>query len=151
MTSTVTPSAATGVRIPEAVRARLIARIRADRPEITTELADRIVSGTAVFLTVAAANPEAPMTPSALVDVGWHAWVLHTVDYAKFCDRIGRFVHHVPDTMPRTMAHGRVGVTSTVEVIKAAGYPVDAELWAVAAGDCDSKCTQCYAGCSDSP
>ncbi|MET7298339.1 phosphotransferase [Embleya sp. NPDC005575] len=35
------------------------------------------------------------MVPSALIDVGWHAWVLHTVDYAEYCDRIGRFVHRV--------------------------------------------------------
>ncbi|OPC81142.1 hypothetical protein B4N89_09430 [Embleya scabrispora] len=147
MTSTITPTATTGVPVPDAVRARLITRIRADRPEIGAELADRIVTGTAVFLAVGAANPEARMTPSALVDVGWHAWVLHTIDYAEYCERIGRFVHHVPDPAPRTMADARAEVSRTAERIKAAGHPVDAELWTVAAADC----TQCHAGCSDSP
>ncbi|WP_439675880.1 glycine-rich domain-containing protein [Embleya sp. MST-111070] len=147
MTSTLSPKAATGVLVPAAVRARLTARIRADRPEIDADLADRIVTGTAEFLTVSAADPRARMVPSALIDVGWHAWVLHTVDYAEYCDRIGRFVHHVPDTGSRTMAQGRDDVVRTAEAIKAAGFEVDAELWAVAAADC----SQCHAGCHDSP
>ncbi|MFE5327941.1 glycine-rich domain-containing protein [Embleya sp. NPDC056575] len=109
------------------------------------------MTDTAVFLAVGAANPGVRMTPSALVDVGWHAWVLHTVDYAEYCRRIGGFVHHVPDVGPRTAVEGRADVVRTVEVIKAAGFPVDAELWAVAAGDCEAACSQCHAGCTDSP
>ncbi|WP_406297629.1 hypothetical protein OG948_18595 [Embleya sp. NBC_00888] len=147
MTSTVTPNAVAGAHVPEAVRARLVARIRADRPEIGAELADRIVTGTGVFLAASATHPAVRMTPSALVDVGWHAWVLHTVDYAEYCDWIGRFVQHVPDNAPRTMAQGRAEVVRTAAVIKAAGFEVDAELWAVAAADC----SQCHAGCHDSP
>ncbi|MYW01850.1 hypothetical protein [Streptomyces sp. SID3343] len=72
---------------------------------------------------------------------------LHTADYAEHCAKLGRFVHHVPDTAPRTMADARAEVILTTEVIKAAGFEVDAELWAVAAADC----SQCHAGCSDSP
>lgn len=148
MTSTLSPKVATGVLVPAAVRARLTARIRADRPEIDADLADRIVTGTAVFLAVSAANPAARMVPSVLVDVGWHAWVLHTVEYAEFCEGIGRFVHHVPDPTARTMARARVEVARTAEAITAAGFDVDPELWAISsAGDC----SQCHEGCSDSP
>ncbi|MEU8131953.1 glycine-rich domain-containing protein [Streptodolium elevatio] len=135
------------VHVSAALRARLSARIQSERPEIGAELADRIVSGTAVFLAVSAANPVQRMTPSALIDVGWHAWVLHTRDYAEFCATLGRFVHHVPTDEARPATEGRAEVTRTADLIKSAGYPVDAELWAVAGADC----SQCHAGCSDSP
>ena len=32
------------------------------------------------------------------MDKGWHAFILHTADYAEFCDRVARrFIHHLPD------------------------------------------------------
>jgi hypothetical protein len=37
------------------------------------------------------------------MDEMWHAFVLHTKDYAEFCDRyLGRFVHHLPETAETT-------------------------------------------------
>ncbi|MGH4005353.1 MAG: hypothetical protein ACRDSO_14740, partial [Pseudonocardiaceae bacterium] len=42
-----------------------------------------------------------PLAPSALVDIGWHTFILYTREYASFCNRVaGRFVHHVPDDAP---------------------------------------------------
>lgn len=43
------------------------------------------------------------------------------------------------DKLARTTAH-----------MIAAGYFVDSELWQHEA-NCSGKCTQCYAGCHDSP
>jgi hypothetical protein len=37
--------------------------------------------------------------PSVIVDDYWHEMVLHTRDYAEFCDTaVGRFLHHVPES-----------------------------------------------------
>ncbi len=39
------------------------------------------------------------LVPSPTIDEGWHAFVLHTRDYAVFCEQyIGRFIHHQPHT-----------------------------------------------------
>jgi hypothetical protein len=42
--------------------------------------------------------------PSVLVDDMWHKFLLHTRDYAAFCDAaFGRFLHHEPEsTLTRT-------------------------------------------------
>lgn len=37
--------------------------------------------------------------PTKTIDEGWHAFVLHTKDYAAFCTRfLGGFIHHQPDS-----------------------------------------------------
>ena len=44
------------------------------------------------------AGSNGPRRPSPLVDRAWHTFILHTRDYAQFCqDRFGRFIHHVPE------------------------------------------------------
>jgi hypothetical protein len=37
------------------------------------------------------------LVPSAPVDAAWHAFILHTRDYADYCERkLGGFAHHNP-------------------------------------------------------
>lgn len=94
-----------------------------------------------------ALNPEARLVPSELVDHGWHAFILHTREYAAFCEKIaGRFIHHVP----MVPGEGDQGSVSAVDAMRAAGIEVDADLWGRTA-DCNEKCHQCHAGCYDSP
>lgn len=46
----------------------------------------------------AAAGTGAPQRPSPAIDQAWHTFILHTRDYAAFCqDRYGRFIHHIPE------------------------------------------------------
>jgi len=40
-----------------------------------------------------------------------------------------------------------VPVSRAVEAIRAAGYDIDPQLW----GGADGNCSQCHAGCTDSP
>jgi hypothetical protein len=58
---------------------------------------------------------DGPLAPPELVDEGWHAFLLFTEDYAKFCQQFfGKFIHHRPrrpedipgdgSVMRRTMA-----------------------------------------------
>ena len=37
------------------------------------------------------------LAPSRAIDSAWHLFILHTADYASYCqERFGRFLHHVP-------------------------------------------------------
>ena len=127
---------------------RLTDRITKEDPDLPADMPARILDQALAFL-AAAAVTTAPIGPSNLVDIGWHTFLLHTRDYAEFCDRIaGRFIHHEPEDSsewPTTPA-GAVPLTRAVEAITSAGYQIDRPLWH---GKVD--CTQCHAGCTDSP
>ncbi|MEY9937322.1 hypothetical protein [Streptacidiphilus sp. MAP5-3] len=145
---------------------KLAARIVKDHPE-HADIAERITEQALAFLGTAATATQ-PIGPSALVDIGWHTFILHTRDYARFCDRIaGRFIHHEPNE-PREVG---APLSATVDVMRASGYLIDADLWGVGGkectsnccqqdrcqapdarmADCQSRCTQCHQGCTDSP
>lgn len=130
------------------VTGRLIRRVTTDHPELSEETARRIVGQAAAFVAASGQQPGRGLMPSELVDYGWHAFILHTVDYAAFCQKVaGQFVHHVPtDEDEQTPGGAAAARERTVSAIQAAGYTVDAELWRSAA-----DCTQCQAGCHDSP
>ncbi|MFI5800228.1 glycine-rich domain-containing protein [Streptomyces sp. NPDC051677] len=127
---------------------RLIRRITTDHPEIGASTARRIVGQAAAFIAASGQQPGSELAPSELVDYGWHAFILHTVDYADFCRRVvGRFVHHVPTDEDEQIPGGAASARErSVAAIVAAGYTVDAELWQSTA-----DCNQCHAGCHDSP
>jgi hypothetical protein len=130
------------------VTERLTRRITADHPKITEATARRIVGQAAAFIAASGKQPGQSLAPSKLVDHGWHAFILHTVDYARFCEQVvGRFVHHVPTDEDDEMPGGAQATRErTLAAIAAAGYTVDEELWPDMA-----DCTQCHAGCTDSP
>ncbi|MCG8918740.1 hypothetical protein L6E12_23445 [Actinokineospora sp. PR83] len=55
----------------------------------------------------------------------------------------GTYPHHLPEERP-----GQPKVLkTTIAAIRAAGFPLDAELW----GAPDVDCHQCHACCHDSP
>ncbi|MCM4077711.1 glycine-rich domain-containing protein [Paractinoplanes hotanensis] len=133
---------------------RLTRRITTEHPDLDDGMPHRILDQALAFLGTSATATQ-PLGPSELVDIGWHTFILYTVDYAAFCERVaGRFIHHVPDDDPNdqggTPPTIPTTLTDTVTAIRAAGFALDAELWHRAA-DCSSKCTQCHAGCTDSP
>ena len=74
--------------------------------------------------------------PSCLMalDEMWHAFILHTAEYARFCsDHFGRFVHHDPATR-RHPRHGRPRLHAReAEALVTAVYdhlgPSTARLW----------------------
>lgn len=127
---------------------RLTRRITTDHPDIDDATARRIVGQAAAFIAASGQQPGQSLVPSELVDFGWHAFILHTVDYAAFCQRVvGHFVHHVPTDEDEELPGGpQAARERTLAAIGAAGYTVDAELWGVSA-----ECSQCHQGCHDSP
>jgi hypothetical protein len=104
-------------------------------------LAERIVDQTAAFLSACSANPDVHLVPSRLVDAGWHAFLLHTREYAAFCTALGGpFIHHQPDTDTgevRPAEEAARELAHTVEAILAEELLVDHELWAAAANCAD--------------
>nr|WP_206303054.1 hypothetical protein [Streptomyces sp. S10(2018)] len=115
--------------VSDALFGRLTDRIAKEHPDISPDLAARIMDQALAFLGACAAERR-PLRPSGMVDVGWHAFILHTADYAEFCERIaGRFIHHEPDVSGQPPRDG-TSLPATVQAIKAAGYEVDPQLWA---------------------
>ncbi|MEV5704078.1 hypothetical protein [Actinoallomurus sp. NPDC052274] len=134
---------------------RLVRRIVKDE-QIEQPTAERIMAQALGFLQACALNPGAGLSPSPRVDIGWHTFVLHTKDYAEFCQRVaGRFIHHVPTDDHKCngactgdVSPGEGGpIATTLAAMRAAGIPVDDELWQAHAG----ACSQCHQGCTDSP
>lgn len=124
---------------------RLTVQVMADN-SLDRDTAAKVVEQSLAFLVACALNPGGHLAPSEAVDAGWHAFVLHTHEYAEFCSRVaGRFIHHRP-ALPGEARPAREAIGVTIAAIRAAGLRVDASLWVPKA-----NCSQCYAGCADDP
>ncbi|MFD2419323.1 glycine-rich domain-containing protein [Amycolatopsis pigmentata] len=130
---------------------RLTARVAADE-RLSSDLAVRIVDQALAFLAACATDHDEPFAPSSQVDLGWHTFILHTKDYARFCHQIaGRFLHHVPTTSSSVSPSDACATRwRTVRAIQQAGFAVDTALWQESHADCED-CHQCHQGCADSP
>ncbi|WP_435643342.1 hypothetical protein ACR9VJ_18010 [Streptomyces sp. H49] len=132
---------------PDEVRDRLALTVVKDHPEFSVEYAGRLVVEAAKFQAASAARPDVRMAPSLLVDHGWHAWLTNTIDRDALMTRIGGVVHHVPE-LPGEDGGDKAAVRrQTLAVMTETGYAADLELWPAASGEC----SQCHAGCTDSP
>ncbi|CRK55024.1 hypothetical protein [Alloactinosynnema sp. L-07] len=129
--------------VPDRLFAKLVARLVRDGHR--QGRAELIVDQALAFLGACAVNVGEPLTPSPLVDEGWHAFVLHTREYAEFCRMIaGRFLHHRPSDEPMFGSHH---LERSKRAIHRAGYLVRDELWLPSS----AVCTQCHGGCHDDP
>ncbi|MBV9023934.1 MAG: hypothetical protein JO362_09105 [Streptomycetaceae bacterium] len=106
----------------------VVASVKGNNPGMAEELAARIVGEGLKFVATAAHFRTEPISPSRVVDEGWHALILHTALYAELCGRLGGFVHHYPET-PETSRHDGGAIARTVALIEEAGYTPDMELW----------------------
>ncbi|WEB43779.1 hypothetical protein MOV08_33900 [Streptomyces yunnanensis] len=133
-------------------RADLIQSVRESHwTELTDDLGERGVDQMLAFLATSAGT-DTKLAPSLRVDLFWHAFVLLTKPYADFCAALGSFVHHVPVRGSHSPAEGRAVLARTKEAIRAAGYQIDPEFWpSESSADCSADCSQCHAGCTDSP
>lgn len=143
------PALTTAELVPDEVRDRLAAFILREHPEAgyTPEFAGRLVVESAKFQAASAARPDVRMDPSVLVDHGWHAWLMFTVERDALMERIGGVVHHVPALPGEDRGDVKEVRRQTLDTMRVTGYAPDLEMWPAASADC----TQCHAGCSDSP
>jgi hypothetical protein len=83
---------------PSSVRQRL----RRMHPDLGTEGVVLIEAATRQWFRILARRPTTRLRlsmPSMLADDMWHEFLLHTRDYAAFCDTaFGRFLHHIPES-----------------------------------------------------
>ncbi|MBB5866622.1 hypothetical protein F4553_008092 [Allocatelliglobosispora scoriae] len=126
--------------LPDGALDILTGRLHKDHPDLDLDLCARIQRQSLEFLAACASNPGTSLTPSVMVDLGWHNLILHTEMYAAFCDAVaGRFIHHYPydggQNDPSVLDR-------TKNLITAAGYTIDEPLWALNAADCgnDAPC-----------
>ena len=83
--------------VSDELAALLVKDVQKKFPEWSDGFGRRGVDQMVGFLAACAVTPE-PLGPSMIVDEFWHAFIVRTVDYAEFCDRIaGRFIHHIPE------------------------------------------------------
>ena len=132
--------------VPAALFAKLAARVERDA-KVDREHAERIMRQALAFLLACARNPETPLAPSREVDHGWHAFILHTREYAEFCDRVaGEFIHHAPEDPETDRAETVARNEMTADVMRRSGLPVDEELWAAGQARCSANCERCCSG-----
>lgn len=122
----------------------------AKKMEIPIEEAEKLFAETLKYLYVCrqARKVRIPISPSLVLDEGWHTFILFTKEYARFCEEcVGEFIHHVPDTgepnperyfVSRQVAEFLLG-------------HLDSEIWPErsAANCCQSipSCSECQAPC----
>lgn len=117
---------------------RLTNRIAKDEG-MELSLAERIMDQALAFLALSAKVPEGGYSPSPLVDIGWHTFILYTKPYADFCERIGsQFIHHNPCD-EWTPEQGWGNIRRTVDALTVHGYSIDQELWKGERADCDTS------------
>lgn len=119
---------------------RLVNRIVEDEG-IERHLAERIMDQALAFLSLVKYEPEGKFSPSELVDIGWHTFILYTKPYSDFCVGLtGHFIHHNPSDVPGVDYTGGGGSDATVVALKRHGIVVDEPLWAhFHEGDCTSS------------
>jgi hypothetical protein len=119
--------------------ARLTLRI-AEANGLDSHLAVRIADQALAYLATSAQRaPGSPvLSPSPMVDLGWHALLEYSSEYDElFAGRGWRKVHHHPHDVPgRQYEPAAVVLARTTRAIEAAGYRVDAELWAATTVSC---------------
>lgn len=81
---------------PSSVRQRM----RLKHPDLGIENTALVESALRQWFRILARRPSArPAMPSMSVDDMWHELLLHTRDYAAFCDAaFGHFLHHEPES-----------------------------------------------------
>ena len=97
--------------------------------EVDQELAAQIMDSALGFLYLSATNPGQNFSPSPLVDIGWHTFIMYTSEYAEFCDRMaGRFIHHRPNDDPSAVEKPG-GIARTREALVSDGLPLIELIW----------------------
>src|SRR5580698_10382462 len=115
--------------ISESLFRRISNRIAKEEGKPIVE-ARKILDGALGFLFLCA-KKEGNFSPSPEVDIGWHAFLMYTMDYAEFCERVaGYFIHHCPTdeegvervkSPDTTMAFVEMGIAFHPEQWKALG------------------------------
>lgn len=136
--------------IDESLFDRLVNRIVKDE-NMERPLAVRVMNEALGFLSLCGQEPDGHYSPSPLVDIGWHTFILYTREYAAFCGKVTNgFIHHSPSD-EEGVDYGTGNIARTVAALKTRGMIVDEPLWANTGHDCSSYCSgdSCSGGGGD--
>lgn len=76
------------------------------------------------YLVLCAENPDSDYGMAGQVDEVWHLLILHTMEYARWCDQVfGYFVHHNP-TLPEEKEQVKAGDAPDTYAIFYGDYPL---------------------------
>lgn len=76
---------------------RIAAEVRKVYPFLDAAQIDALIEGLRAFMTLLRRDGRGHAMPSCGVDAAWHAYVLMTRDYARFCRAVnGGMIHHAP-------------------------------------------------------
>lgn len=84
------------------------------------------------------------LTPSLLVDLAWHEFILFTKSYHHFCTtKLGKFIHHTPDD--NKVSNNRNYLKTLQYYIHTFGKP-STKIWGKEAENewNDSQCGSCF-------
>jgi hypothetical protein len=119
--------------------ARLSGRIAAAHA-LDAGLADRIAEQALAYLATSAQRDPGVgvLSPSPIVDLGWHAFLEYTAQYDAFFAAHGwRKVHHHPHDVPgRTYESATAILERTTRAIEQAGFRLDPDLWVASNVSC---------------
>ena len=119
---------------------RIIARMRQDYG-LSQNDASAIMQETLVFLNMVGRNPGCPSSPSPLVDIGWHTFILYTREYTEYCHKVcGSYIHHRPTDTAELRADAKP-VQATVDFMSSNGIVYNPELWDSGPNHCDDRCS----------
>jgi hypothetical protein len=118
--------------ISEELQTRLVNRIAKDHA-LTLDEATYILDATLGYLKLCADYPETDFAPSRLVDIGWHTFLLYTLEYREFCERVaGYFIDHEPsDRLDSRLSPIMRGRGSAVSFMRNSGIVFDPAMWEV--------------------
>ncbi|WNF00438.1 hypothetical protein PS467_36500 [Streptomyces luomodiensis] len=122
-------------------RTGVIKTVMDNNPGMAEAMAGRIVDEATKFVIAASCSQGQNLTPSRVVDEGWHALILHTHLYHRLCARRGGYVHHSPGYNPRNYDESILEHTKTR--IGELGFSVDADLWGPPGSDPVVVAAQC--------
>ena len=134
--------------ISEELWIRLTERLRKDEGfPAKGFLAERIMDQALGYLKLAATLPNGSFAPSALVDLGWHTFLMYTREYQNFCRELtgGYFIHHSPNDDP-SVNSACASPSETATVMRSLGIEVDDALWTCF----DHGCSNCGPCCGPS-
>ena len=84
-----------------ALRPKLSAKIETFTEADVPRYAERIVDQTLALVVALGRNPGVTLGPSTLIDVGWHVWLLYTLERRAFeVTAFGHQLEHMPADVP---------------------------------------------------
>lgn len=147
ITGLATPS--TMSRVLAYQNAELVERFK-DKLAITADEAPELFMDLKRFLFLCGAYPDTVFIPSKIIDQAWHAFILYTWEYNRFCmEMFGEFLHHQPKSYLNPESSSGPGRSATY-ALAAQTFGKLSDNWGKNAEDaakCERNCSlSCHGG-----